>query len=52
MVEGVFQTFNKKTNAWVKYRLKKDRMGRLRSQILNVKQKNPATPFKGVKKRK
>lgn len=41
-----FQTYNKKTKAWVKY--KKLKNGK--SKIVNVKQVRPATPFKGVKK--
>jgi len=43
----VFQKFNKRTDAWVKYAKKSDGTTR----ILNVKQKNPAVPFKGVKKK-
>jgi len=41
------QAFNKRTRAWVKY----EKYGK-RTKIVNVKQKNPAVPFKGVKIRK
>ena len=41
---GVFQSFNPRTDAWVKYKVEGGR-----SKILNVKQKDPAKPFKGVK---
>jgi hypothetical protein len=43
---GIFQAFNRKTKAWVKY--EKDKKG---SKILDVKQKDPMKPFKGITKR-
>jgi len=43
----VFQSFNPKTKAWVKYQKAKDG----KTKILNVKQKNPGTPFVGVTKK-
>lgn len=39
-----YQAFNKKINAWVMYEL-----GKKGFSPLNVKQKMPAVPFKGVK---
>lgn len=39
------QSFNKRINAWVKYDFYN---GKFRP--LNVKQRNPRVPFKGVKK--
>ena len=42
----IFQSFNKRTGAWVKYELYGNK-----SKILDVKQKNPSTPFKNVAKR-
>lgn len=42
-----FQAFNKRTKAWVKY----EKMKNGRTKIVNVKQKNPGTPFAGVKKK-
>lgn len=42
----IYQSYNKRTKAWVKYKL----YGK-KSKILNVKQKNPTKPFKGVTKR-
>jgi len=44
---AVQQAFNKKTNSWVKY---KNCGGK--STIMDVKQKNPAVPFKGVPRKK
>ena len=44
MVE--YQSYNKKTKAWVKYDVTNKG-----TKILNVKQKEPKKPFKGVKKR-
>ncbi|MHA1201309.1 MAG: hypothetical protein ACTSQ4_02155 [Candidatus Heimdallarchaeaceae archaeon] len=40
----ILQKFNKKTNAWVKFRITSKG-----SVIQNVKQRRPAVPFKGVK---
>jgi hypothetical protein len=42
----VFQVFNKRTNAWIKYK----KYGK-KTKILDVKQKNPSKPFKGIKKK-
>jgi len=41
-----YQSFNKKTKAWVKYDLYNGK-----SLITDVKQRNPGKPFKGIKKR-
>jgi len=41
-----YQAFNKKINAWVKYEIYGNK-----PKILNVKQKEPTKPFKGVPKR-
>lgn len=41
------QAFNERTDRWVKYN--KTKKG---CKILDVKQKNPLKPFKGVKKKK
>ena len=43
----VFQSFNPRTKAWVKY----EKMKNGRTKIVNVKQKNPGTPFAGVTKK-
>ena len=43
---GIFQAFNNRMGAWVKYSTSGGR-----SKIKNVKQQNPKTPFKGVPKR-
>jgi hypothetical protein len=40
------QAFNKRIGAWVMMDKEKGK----RSKIVNVKQKDPKTPFKGVKK--
>ncbi|MDD4110162.1 MAG: hypothetical protein PHS54_01260 [Clostridia bacterium] len=42
----IFQVYNKKINAWVK--MKKKANGK--TQILNVKGREPTKPFKGVMK--
>jgi len=39
----MFQSFNKKTNAWVKFKMVKGR-----PRMTDVKQSNPDKPFKGV----
>ena len=39
----IFQAYNKRIGAWVKYGVTKNR-----SRILNVKQANPKTKFKGI----
>ena len=44
----ILQTFNKKTNAWVKFKFVKG--GKVK--FLDVKQRQPAVPFKGIKKSK
>jgi len=41
----IYQTFNKKTDCWVKYKVVKGKG----SKILNVKQREPTKPFKKVK---
>lgn len=40
------QAFNKRINAWVKFDFKKGKG----FTVLDVKQRNPAVPFKGVKR--
>jgi len=47
---GIFQAFNKRSNAWVKYKVtaKGSKKG---SKICDVKQRNPRVPFKGIAKR-
>lgn len=42
------QAFNKKTGAWVKYKIEPSGM----TKIVNVKQAKPGIPFKGVPKLK
>jgi len=42
-MNGVYQTFNKRTKAWTKIRITKKG-----SEILDVKQTNPTVPFKGI----
>lgn len=44
----IFQAFNKRIGAWVKIK----KMANGKTQILNVKQKEPTKPFKGISKRK
>lgn len=44
----IYQKFNKRSNAYVK--MQKSTTGKTR--ILNVKQKEPLKPFKGVKVKK
>lgn len=39
------QAFNKKTNRWVKYKHTSSGI-----KVLDVKQRNPRVPFKGIKK--
>ncbi len=41
----ILQTFNKKTKAWVKFKFTKKGV-----KFLDVKQRNPTKPFKGIKK--
>lgn len=43
----VYQSFNPRNKAWVKYSFSK----KTGFKALDVKQKNPRVPFKGVKKR-
>lgn len=43
---SIFQTFNKRTKAFVKIKVTKKG-----SEILDVKQRNPRVPFKNVPKR-
>ncbi len=40
----IFQTYNKKTNRWIKFR----KMASGKTVILGVKQREPNKPFKGV----
>jgi len=42
----VYQTFNKKIGAWVKYKFEGDGV-----KFFDVKEKKPKQPFKGVKKK-
>ena len=42
----VRQSYNNRINAWVKYKYEGDKKGK----ILNVKEREPTKPFKGVKK--
>lgn len=42
----VMQRFNKRIQAWVKFKVTKKG-----ARILNVKQNNPKVPFKGIKKK-
>jgi len=42
-----YQSYNKRSNAWVKYK-KKDNG---KTKILNTKQKEPSKPFKGIEKK-
>lgn len=43
----IFQVFNKKIGAWVKIK----KMASGKTQILNVKQREPRTPFMNVRKK-
>lgn len=43
----VLQKFNKRTKAWVKFKFTKKGV-----RFLDVKQRNPRIPFKGIKKAK
>lgn len=43
----ILQTFNKRTKAWVKLKFTKKGV-----RFLDVKQRNPTKPFKGIKKMK
>jgi len=42
----IYQAFNGRTKRWVKYHFKKDGV-----EIIDVKQREPLKPFKGVPKR-
>ena len=42
----IYQAFNKRTKAWVKYEFTKKGW-----KVLDVKQREPTKPFKGVPKR-
>lgn len=42
----IYQAFNSKINAWVKYEF-----GKKGSRILDVKERNPTTPFRKIKKK-
>lgn len=42
---AILQAFNKKTKAWVKIKFTKKG-----TKFLDVKQRNPTKPFKGIKK--
>lgn len=41
----VYQKYNKRNKSWIKIKKEKDGV-----KIINVKQKEPRKPFKGVKK--
>jgi hypothetical protein len=43
----IYQAYNKRNKAWVKYELYGGK-----SKILNVKERDPKKPFKGVPKRR
>ena len=43
----VFQAYNKRIGAWVKYKHTKGKLAR----IMNVKQGKPNVPFKGIRKK-
>lgn len=43
----ILQAFNKRNKAWVKIKFTKDGV-----KFLDVKQRNPTKPFKGIKKLK
>ena len=45
----ILQSYNKRNNAWVKYKFIKGKKGGRTIKVLNVKQRNPKVPFKGVK---
>lgn len=42
-----FQKYNPKTKSWVKYK----KMKNGKTEILNVKEKEPKKPFKGITKK-
>ena len=44
----IFQTFNPKTKAFVKYKFK-SKNGRSYPEFFDVKQRMPQVPFKGIK---
>lgn len=41
----IYQAYNKKTKAWVKFKSCADG----KTKVLDVKQKEPRLPFKGIK---
>lgn len=43
------QSYNKRINAWVKYKIVKKKNGGRYIKVLNVKQIKPSQKFKGVK---
>ena len=43
---AIYQSYNSKIKAWVKYKFTKKGI-----RWLKVKQKNPMTPFKGITKK-
>lgn len=43
----MFQAFNRRIGAWVKYRVLKNG----KSRIMNVKQASPKVPFKGIRRK-
>lgn len=47
----VYQAFNKRIGAWVKYDFKKGKNDNTYANFFDVKEKEPRKPFKGVKKR-
>lgn len=46
---SVVQSFNKRINAWVKYKIVSKKNGGKFLKVLNVKQQNPTKKFVGVK---
>ena len=45
----ILQSYNKKINAWVKFKFVKNKKGGKSIKVLNVKQRYPEKKFKGVK---
>jgi len=44
----IYQAFNGRTKAWVKYHFTKDKKGKTKLKILDVKQRLPMVPFANV----
>lgn len=47
----IYQAFNGRINAWVKYHFTQNKRGKTKLKITDVKQRNPTKPFKGIPKR-